>query len=196
MSTPLDSAALNALFNDARTHSHWQDKPVSRDLLAQLYQLTALGPTSANCSPGRFVFVTSQEGKEKLKPALSSGNVDKTLSAPVTVIVAWDPTFYEALPTLFPFGDARSWFTSSPELTKETAFRNSSLQAGYLIMAARALGLDAGPMSGFDPAKVNAAFFSENKWQVNVLINLGYGEESKLHLRLPRLSFDQASKFA
>ncbi len=196
MSTPLDSAALNALFNDARTHSHWQDKPVSRDLLAQLYQLTALGPTSANCSPGRFVFVTSQEGKEKLKPALSSGNVDKTLSAPVTVIVAWDPTFYEALPTLFPFGDARSWFTSSPELTKETAFRNSSLQAGYLIMAARALGLDAGPMSGFDPAKVNAAFFSENKWQVNVLINLGYGEESKLHPRLPRLSFDQASKFA
>lgn len=196
MSTPLDSAALNALFNDARTHSHWQDKPVSRDLLAQLYQLTALGPTSANCSPARFVFVTSQEGKEKLKPALSSGNVDKTLSAPVTVIVAWDPTFYEALPTLFPFGDARSWFTSSPELTKETAFRNSSLQAGYLIMAARALGLDAGPMSGFDPAKVNAAFFSENKWQVNVLINLGYGEESKLHPRLPRLSFDQASKFA
>ncbi|MDZ7276755.1 malonic semialdehyde reductase [Pantoea eucrina] len=196
MSTPLDSAALNALFNDARTHSHWQDKPVSRDLLAQLYQLTALGPTSANCSPGRFVFVTSQEGKEKLKPALSSGNVDKTMSAPVTVIVAWDPEFYEALPTLFPFGDARSWFTSSPELTKETAFRNSSLQAGYLILAARALGLDAGPMSGFDPAKVNAAFFSENKWQVNVLINLGYGEESKLHPRLPRLSFDQASKFA
>ncbi len=196
MSTPLDNAALQTLFTEARTHSHWQDKPVSQDVLRELYALTALGPTSANCSPGRFVFVTSAEGKAKLKPALSSGNVDKTMAAPVTVIVAWDPEFFEQLPRLFPFGDARSWFTSSPELVKETAFRNSSLQAGYLILAARSLGLDAGPMSGFDPTKINAAFFSENRWQVNMLINLGYGESSKLHPRLKRLGFDEATTFA
>lgn len=196
MSTSLDSAALDALFTEARTHSYWQDKPVAQEVLQQLYTLTALGPTSANCSPGRFVFVTSPEGKAKLKPALSSGNVDKTMAAPVTVIVAWDPAFYEVLPKLFPHGDARSWFTSSPELAKETAFRNSSLQAGYLILAARSLGLDAGPMSGFDPAKINAAFFSESKWQVNVLINLGYGDASRLHARLPRLRFEEACKFA
>lgn len=196
MSTPLDTAALDTLFNQARTHSYWQDKPIDSTLLEQLYALTALGPTSANCSPGRFVFVTSAEGKEKLKPALSSGNLEKTLAAPATVIVAWDSEFYEQLPTLFPHGDARSWFTSSPDLAKETAFRNSSLQAGYLILAARSLGLDAGPMSGFDPAKVNEAFFSGSKWQVNLLINLGYGNDSKLHPRLPRLSFEQACKFA
>ncbi|ADO11453.1 putative enzyme [Pantoea vagans C9-1] len=196
MSTPLDTAALDTLFNDARTHSYWQDKPVDNTLLEQLYTLTALGPTSANCLPARFVFVTSAEGKEKLKPALSSGNLDKTMSAPVTVIVAWDREFYEQLPALFPHADARSWFTGSPEAAKETAFRNSSLQAGYLILAARSLGLDAGPMSGFDPAKVNDAFFPDGQYQVNLLINLGYGEASKLHPRLPRLSFEQASRFA
>lgn len=196
MSTPLDTAALDTLFNDARTHSYWQAKPVDNDLLEQLYALTALGPTSANCSPARFVFVTSAEGKEKLKPALSSGNLEKTMSAPVTVIVAWDREFYEQLPALFPHADARSWFTGSPEAAKETAFRNSSLQAGYLILAARSLGLDAGPMSGFDPAKVNDAFFPDGQYQVNLLINLGYGEASKLHPRLPRLSFEQASRFA
>ena len=184
------------MFNDARTHSYWQDKPIDAAVLEQLYALTALGPTSANCSPGRFVFVTSAEGKEKLKPALSSGNLEKTMAAPATVIIAWDSEFYEHLPALFPHGDARSWFTSSPDLAKETAFRNSSLQAGYLILAARSLGLDAGPMSGFDPKKVNDAFFSDSKWQVNLLINLGYGNGSKLHSRLPRLSFDQACKFA
>ncbi|MGD9426555.1 malonic semialdehyde reductase [Pantoea sp. NSTU24] len=196
MSTPLDKAALDTLFNDARTHSYWQDKPVDRALLEQLYDLTVLGPTSANCLPARFVFVTSAEGKEKLKPALSSGNLDKTLSAPVTVIVAWDREFYEQLPALFPHADARSWFTGSPEAAKETAFRNSSLQAGYLILAARSLGLDAGPMSGFNPDKVNEAFFPDGQYQVNLLINLGYGEASKLHPRLPRLSFEQASRFA
>ncbi|MEN4624925.1 malonic semialdehyde reductase [Pantoea agglomerans] len=196
MSTPLDTAALDTLFNDARTHSYWQAKPVDNDLLEQLYALTALGPTSANCSPARFVFVTSAEGKEKLKPALSSGNLEKTMSAPVTVIVAWDREFYEQLPALFPHADARSWFTGSPEAAKETALRNSSLQAGYLILAARSLGLDAGPMSGFDPAKVNDAFFPDGQYQVNLLINLGYGDASKLHPRLPRLSFEQASRFA
>ncbi|MFV9670901.1 malonic semialdehyde reductase [Pantoea sp. KXB45] len=196
MSTPLDNAALDTLFHDARTHSYWQDKPVDHALLEQLYDLTVLGPTSANCLPARFVFVTSAEGKEKLKPALSSGNLDKTLSAPVTVIVAWDREFYEQLPALFPHADARSWFTGSPEAAKETAFRNSSLQAGYLILAARSLGLDAGPMSGFNPEKINEAFFPDGQYQVNLLINLGYGEASKLHPRLPRLSFEQASRFA
>jgi len=196
MHTPLDNTALDQLFNEARTHSYWQDKPLEAGMLEQLYALTALGPTSANCSPGRFVFVTSQEGKEKLKPALSSGNVEKTMTAPVTVIVAHDMAFYDRLPQLFPHADARSWFTGSPELVKETAFRNSSLQAGYLILAARSLGLDAGPMSGFDPAKVNEAFFAGSSWQVNMLINLGYGDNEKLHPRLPRLRFDQACKLA
>ncbi|WP_239953294.1 malonic semialdehyde reductase [Pantoea sp. Z09] len=196
MQTPLDQSALDQLFNQARTHSYWQDKPLEAGVLEQLYALTALGPTSANCSPGRFVFVTSQEGKEKLKPALSSGNLEKTMTAPVTVIVAHDLAFYEQLPQLFPHADARSWFTGSPELAKETAFRNSSLQAGYLILAARSLGLDAGPMSGFDPAKINEAFFAGSSWQVNLLINLGYGDAEKLHQRLPRLRFEQACQFA
>lgn len=196
MHTPLDNPALDQLFNEARTHSYWQDKPLEAGILEQLYTLTALGPTSANCSPGRFVFVTSQEGKEKLKPALSSGNVEKTMTAPVTVIVAHDMAFYDQLPQLFPHADARSWFTGSPELVKETAFRNSSLQAGYLILAARALGLDAGPMSGFDPSRVNEAFFAGSSWQVNMLINLGYGDREKLHPRLPRLRFEQACKLA
>lgn len=196
MHTPLDNTALDQLFNEARTHSYWQDKPLEAGILEQLYALTAPGPTSANCSPGRFVFVTSQEGKEKLKPALSSGNVEKTMTAPVTVIVAHDMAFYDRLPQLFPHADARSWFTGSPELVKETAFRNSSLQAGYLILAARSLGLDAGPMSGFDPSKVNEAFFADSSWQVNMLINLGYGDNEKLHPRLPRLRFEQACKLA
>jgi len=196
MQTPLDQPALDQLFNQARTHSYWQNKPLEAGVLEQLYALTALGPTSANCSPGRFVFVTSQEGKEKLKPALSSGNLEKTMTAPVTVIVAHDLAFYEQLPQLFPHADARSWFTGSPELAKETAFRNSSLQAGYLILAARSLGLDAGPMSGFDPAKINEAFFAGSSWQVNLLINLGYGDAEKLHQRLPRLRFEQACTFA
>lgn len=196
MHTSLDNSALDQLFNEARTHSYWQDKAIEAGVLEQLYALTALGPTSANCSPGRFVFVTSQEGKEKLKPALSSGNLEKTMTAPVTVIVAHDLTFYEQLPQLFPHADARSWFTGNTELVKETAFRNSSLQAGYLILAARSLGLDAGPMSGFNPSKINEAFFTGSSWQVNMLINLGYGNHEKLHPRLPRLRFEQACKFA
>jgi len=196
MHTPLDQTALDQLFNEARTYSYWQNKPLAPGVLEQLYALTALGPTSANCSPGRFVFVTSQEGKEKLKPALSSGNLEKTMTAPATVIVAHDLAFYEQLPQLFPHADARSWFTGSPELAKETAFRNSSLQAGYLILAARSLGLDTGPMSGFDPAKINEAFFAGSSWQVNMLINLGYGDAEKLHARLPRLRFEQACTFA
>ena len=191
MSTPLDTAALDTLFNDARTHSYWQAKPVDNALLEQLYALTALGPTSANCSPARFVFVTSAEGKEKLKPALSSGNLEKTMSAPVTVIVAWDREFYEQLPALFPHADARSWFTGSPEMIQETAFRNSSMQAAYFIFAARSLGLDTGPMSGFDPKALDAAFFSDSHWKSNLLINLGYGDSSKVFDRLPRRPYSK-----
>ncbi|URQ60807.1 malonic semialdehyde reductase [Pantoea alhagi] len=196
MAVPVDLQALSTLFTEARTHSHWQDKAVDSALLHRLYELVSLAPTSANASPGRFVFITSASGKEKLKPTLSSGNVEKTLSAPVTVIVASDGKFYDRLPELFPWADARSWFTSSPELATETAFRNSSLQAGYLILAARALGLDAGPMSGFDAEKVNALFFAQTHWKANMLINLGYGEANKLHPRLPRLPFAEACRFA
>lgn len=192
----LDNGALATLFTEARTHNGWTDKPVSDETLRALYDLTKMGPTSANCSPARFVFVRSQEGKEKLKPALSSGNLEKTMAAPVTVIAAIDSEFYEKLPELFPHADARSWFTSSPAVAEETAFRNATLQAGYLILAARALGLDTGAMSGFDKGKVDAAFFAGTTWKSNFLINLGYGDPSKLFGRLPRLGFEDACVLA
>lgn len=192
MSESISQSACDTLFSHARTHGSWLDKPVSDGLLQEIYALMKMGPTSANCSPARIVFVRTPEGKEKLRPTLSSGNVDKTLRAPVTAIVAWDSAFYDRLPALFPHGDARSWFTSSPQLAEETAFRNSSLQAAYLIFACRALGLDTGPMSGFDREKVDAAFFAESGWKSNLLINIGYGDETKLYDRLPRLSFDDA----
>jgi 3-hydroxypropanoate dehydrogenase len=188
----LDANALAQLFTDAHTHVSWQDKAIPKEVLTQLYDLVKLGSTSANCSPARFVFVTSAEGKEKLKPSLSSGNLDKTMSAPCTVIVAYDEEFYEELPTLFPYADAKSWFTSSPEAAYETAMRNSSLQGAYLINAARALGLDCGAMSGFNPKLLNETFFSDSTWKANFLINLGYGDGKKSYKRLPRLSFDQA----
>jgi 3-hydroxypropanoate dehydrogenase len=194
MTEALTASALATLFTEARTHNGWLDKPVTDAQLQQIYQLARMGPTSANCSPARIVFVCSQEAKQKLAPALSSGNLAKTLSAPVTAIVGWDPQFYDALPELFPHGDARSWFTSSPELAHETAFRNSSLQAAYLIMACRALGLDTGPMSGFDAAKVDEAFLAEFGWKSNFLINIGYGDSSKVYARLPRLDYDRACR--
>lgn len=194
MRPPLDTNALAALYTEARTHSHWTDEPVPDELLHRLYELIRLAPTSANCSPGRFVFVRTPEGKARLAPALSKGNLDKTMSAPVTVIVAWDTAFYEALPRLFPHADARSWFTGSPAAAHETAFRNSSLQTAYLILAARALGLDAGPMSGFDKAKVDAAFFAGTPWTTNLLVNLGHGDASRVQERLPRLPFDEACR--
>ncbi|MEO9947428.1 MAG: malonic semialdehyde reductase [Paraglaciecola sp.] len=194
MTTPLDDAALSQLFYDAHTHSNWQDKPIPEALLTQLYDMVKLGSTSANCSPARFVFVTSAEGKEKLKPTISSGNLDKTMSAPCTVIVAYDEEFYEELPTLFPYADAKSWFTGSPEAAYETAMRNSSLQGAYLISAARALGLDCGAMSGFNPKLLDETFFADSTWKVNFLINLGYGDSEKVHKRLPRLAFEQACK--
>ena len=196
MSQQLDETALGHLFTEARTHNGWMEKAIPDDTLRALYDLVKMAPTSANCSPARFVFVRTADGKQKLSPCLSSGNLDKTMNAPVTVIVAHDEEFYEQLTELFPPGDARSWFTSSPEMAYETAFRNSSMQAAYLIMAARSLGLDTGPMSGFDPGKVNEAFFAGTTWKVNLLINLGYGNPEKLYGRLPRLEFDNACRLA
>lgn len=195
MSHIMDEAALKQLFTEARTHNGWLDKAVSQEQIEQLYQLTCMGPTSANCSPARFVFVTSAEGKARLAPTLSKGNLDKTLSAPVTVIVAYDSRFYDALPALFPHGDAKSWFTSSEALAQETAMRNSSMQAGYMILAARAMGLDTGPLSGFDPQAVDEAFFAGTSWKTNLMINIGYGDSSKLYGRLPRLTFEEACRY-
>ncbi|MBD9390475.1 malonic semialdehyde reductase [Agrobacterium sp. AGB01] len=196
MTLPLDSNALAALFTEARTHNGWSDQPVTDAELQKIYELTRMGPTSANCSPARFVFVRSAEAKEKLRPALSSGNLEKTMAAPVTVIAAIDEQFFEKLPELFPHADAKSWFTSSPAVAEETAFRNGTLQAGYLILAARSLGLDTGPMSGFDKAKVDETFFAGTSWKSNFLINLGHGDPSKLFGRLPRLSFEEACMLA
>ncbi|MCB1657649.1 MAG: malonic semialdehyde reductase [Moraxellaceae bacterium] len=193
MSNPLNNDALAQLFSEARTFSTWQNKSISTELLHQLYELVKYAPTSANSSPARFVFVTSPDAKAKLKPALAEGNIEKTMSAPVTVIVAADYQFYEQLPQLFPQVDAKSWFVGNQGLIDSTAFRNSSLQGAYLIMAARALGLDTGAMSGFDNAAVDAAFFAGTSVKSNFLINLGYGDVEKLHPRNPRLSFEQAA---
>ncbi|WP_116137178.1 malonic semialdehyde reductase [Trinickia diaoshuihuensis] len=190
----LSDDALDQLFREARTHSVWLPKPVDDLLLKQIFALAVMGPTSANSSPARFVFVKTAEAKEKLKPALSAGNLEKTMAAPVTVIVAMDMAFYEHLPKLFPHTDARSWFAGNDEVIRSTAFRNSSLQGAYLIMAARSLGLDAGPMSGFDAAKVDEAFFAGTTLRSNFLINLGYGDRTRLPARNPRLSFDEAAR--
>jgi 3-hydroxypropanoate dehydrogenase len=163
------------------------------ELLRKAYELASLGPTSANSSPARFVFLTTSAAKARLRPALAPGNVDKTMAAPATVIVAWDTEFHENLPRLFPQADMRSYFVGNKALIDETAFRNSSLQGAYFILAARALGLDCGPMSGFDAGKLNAEFFPEGKWKANFLCNLGYGDPNKLYPRNPRLSFEEAS---
>jgi 3-hydroxypropanoate dehydrogenase len=191
--SPLSDAALDQLFREARTVSGWLPKPVPHELLREAYDLARLAPTSANASPARFVFVTTAEAKQRLRPALMPGNVDKTMAAPATAIVAWDTEFHEKLPRLFPQADMRKHFANNATLAEETAFRNGSLQGAYFIIAARALGLDCGPMSGFDANKVNAEFFPDGKWKVNFLINVGYGEKSKLHPRNPRLSFDEAA---
>ena len=188
----LDAGALDALFREARTHNGWLDQPVTDADLHAIFDLMKFGPTSANCSPARFVFVRTPEAKEKLKPALSAGNLAKTMSAPVTAIVAFDPKFYDQLPKLFPHADARAWFVSSEALAEETAFRNSTLQGAYFIIAARALGIDTGPMSGFDKAKVDEAFLAGHGWKSNFLINLGHGDASKLFARSPRFEFAEA----
>jgi 3-hydroxypropanoate dehydrogenase len=188
----LSDAALDQLFRKARTHNGWLPKPVPKELLREIYDLARFGPTSANSSPARFVFATTPQAKERLRPSLSAGNLDKTMAAPVTVIIAYDTEFHEKLPKLFPHKDMRSVFTGNAALIQETAFRNSSLQGAYFILAARGLGLDCGPMSGFDAAKVNTEFFPDGKWKTNFLCNLGYGEPGKLLPRSPRLSFEEA----
>ena len=188
----LDDTALAALLRDARTHSAWTDRPVTDDDLRAIYDLMKWAPTSANASPARFVFVRSAEAKQRLRPALSAGNLDKTMAAPATVIVAYDPRFYDKLPRLFPHVDARSWFAGNEALAAETAFRNGSLQGAYFILAARALGLDCGPMSGFDRETVDTAFLAGYGWKSNFLVNLGHGDPEKLMPRNPRLDFEEA----
>ena len=189
----IDAAGHDLLFREARTHNKWHDTPVPDETLRELYDILKFGPTSANSSPARFVFVRTKEGKEKLAPALSAGNTEKTMAAPVTVIVAYDPKFYERLPYLFPHNpDATSWFTSNESLAATTAFRNGTLQGAYLMLAARALGLDTGGMSGFDNAKVDAEFLATRGWRSNFLVNLGRGDPSGVFTRSPRLPFDEA----
>jgi 3-hydroxypropanoate dehydrogenase len=194
MSDIFTDAALDQLFRTARTQNAFQDRPVEDSQLRALYDLLKWAPTSANSSPARFVFVKSAEAKQKLAPALSEGNLAKTLAAPVTAIIGFDQDFHEKLPYLFPHADAKSWFDGPREGRHEAAFRNGTLQGAYLILAARTLGLDAGPMSGFDPAKVDEAFFAGTAIKSNFLVNLGYGDPSGVFPRLPRLSFDEAAR--
>ena len=189
----IDAPGLDLLFKEARTHNKWHDTPVTDETLHELYDILKFGPTSANSSPARFVFIRTKEGKDKLAPALSSGNMEKTMTSPVTVIVAYDPKFFEKLPQLFPHNaDAISWFTSNDALAATTAFRNGTLQGAYLMIAARSLGLDTGAMSGFDNAKVDEAFFAINGWRSNFLVNIGRGDPSGVFDRSPRLSFEEA----
>jgi 3-hydroxypropanoate dehydrogenase len=207
MGQPVDDTALDTLFRQARTFSKWQPRAVPDETLQQLYEILKWAPTSANAAPARFAFLRSKEAKERLRPALAPLNVEKTMTAPVTVIVAYDLKFHEQLPKLFPHSPGMAkLFHNSPEMVEITAKRNSSLQGAYLIMAARALGLDCGPMSGFDPAKVDEEFFaagkpcfgcdqeffSEGHVRTNFICNLGYGDPGSLHPRLPRLSFNEA----
>lgn len=207
MGQPIDATARDTLFREARTYAKWQPRPVTDDTLRNLYELLKWAPTSANASPARFAFLRTTEAKERLRPALAPLNVEKTMTAPVTVIVAYDLKFYEQLPKLFPQKpETAALFRRNPEMVEVTAKRNSSLQGAYLIMAARALGLDCGPMSGFDQAKVDDEFFAAGKpcfgcdqeffpeghVRTNFLCNLGYGDSSALYPRLPRLAFNEA----
>ena len=210
MGQTIDDSALDTLFHGARTYTAWQRRPVDDQTLRDLYELLKWAPTSANATPARFAFLRSKEAKERLRPALAPGNLEKTMTAPVTVIVAYDMKFYEQLPKLFPHNPGMAaLFERNPELVEATAKRNSSLQGAYLIMAARAFGLDCGPMSGFDPAKVDEEFFAtgrpcfgcdqeffpEGHVKTNFLCNLGYGDPSALHPRLPRLALNEACSF-
>ncbi|MGA3401502.1 MAG: malonic semialdehyde reductase [Acetobacteraceae bacterium] len=189
----IDDAGLDLLFREARTHNKFTDEPISDETLHRLYDILKFGPTSANSSPARFLFLRTKDAKERLAPALSSGNLAKTMAAPVTVIVAYDPKFHEKLPKLFPHNpDAQSWFTSNDALAATTAFRNGTLQGAWLIMAARALGLDTGAMSGFDNDKVDKEFLADRGWRSNFLVNLGRGDWEGVFARSPRLDFDEA----
>ncbi|MBU6404497.1 MAG: malonic semialdehyde reductase [Pseudomonadota bacterium] len=195
MKPELSAAALDQIFREARTYNAFLPREVSDAQLRAIYDLAKMAPTSANASPARIVFVKSQAAKAKLGPLLSDGNRAKTLAAPVTAIVATDHAFYEHLPKLFPHADARSWFAGNPALSEITAFRNGTLQGAYLIIAARALGLDCGPMSGFDNAGVDAAFFANTTYKSNFLINIGYGDASRdLFPRSPRFDFDEVCR--
>ena len=196
MSTPLNNTALEQTFTQARTFNKFTDRTVSDETLRALYELAKWGPTSMNSQPARIVFVRSAEAKAQLLPALLPGNADKTLAAPVCAIVAMDSRFFEHLPEQFPAMNAKPMFEGNAALAEGTAFRNSSLQAAYLIVAARQLGLDCGPMSGFDPAKVNQAFFPDGRYKANLLINLGYGDASGNHPRGPRLPFETVARIA
>ncbi|GJL94458.1 MAG: putative NADH dehydrogenase/NAD(P)H nitroreductase [Hyphococcus sp.] len=189
----INDEALDLIFREARTRNGWEDRDVSRTLMQAVYDLTKMGPTSANCSPARFVFITSKAAKERLKPHLSAGNIAKTMASPCCVIIAYDLEFAKQLPKLFPHTDATSWFNGIEE---ETAFRNGTLQGGYLMIAARALGLDCGPMSGFNQDGVNKEFFSGTSYKANFLCNIGYGTDENLFARSPRLSFDEACEIA
>lgn len=194
---PLPQASLDQLFHQGRSFAYWQPKPVADALLHQLYELVNLGPTSKNCSPLRLLFLRSPDAKARLLPALAAGNVAKVEAAPVTAILAYDRRFHDHLPTLFPHAQARNDFVGNEPLREETALRNASLQGGYFIMAARALGLDCGPLSGFDNDAVDRLFFSDaahHAWRSNFLCNLGYGDRSRLHPRLPRLPFEQGGQ--
>lgn len=188
--TALTDQAFEVIFRAARTANGWQNKPVADDLLKKIHDDAKWGPTSANCCPLRIVFVKTPEAKARLKPALSEGNLEKTMAAPVTAILAQDMKFYEHLPKLFPHADAKSWFVGNDKLIADTAFRNSSLQAAYFMIAARGHGLDCGPMSGFDAAKLDAEFFPDRRFKTNFLCNLGYGDPAKLYPRSPRFAFE------
>lgn len=193
MSETLTDTALDQLFRQARTHNAWLPQKVSEEQLHALYELTKFGPTSANCSPMRVIFITSEQAKQKLKPLLMEQNQAKSMAAPVTAIVGQDMAFYEQLPKLFPHADAKSWFVGNQSLIDSTAFRNASMQGAYLMLAARSLGLDCGAMSGFDADGVDDAFFAGTTVKSNFLINIGYGDASRdLFPRSPRLSFDEA----
>jgi 3-hydroxypropanoate dehydrogenase len=194
LSGRLPDACLDQLFREARTHNAWRDRDVPDALLHDIVDLLKFGPTSANCSPARFVFVKSRAAKERLRPHLSEGNRDKTMKAPVCAIIGYDLDFYRHLPKLFPHTDAKSWFEGKPKKIEETAFRNGTLQGAYLIMAARTLGLDCGPMSGFDNQGVDREFFAGTNVKSNFLCNLAYGDPSVLFPRSPRFDFDEMAK--
>ncbi len=190
----INDEALDVIFRSARTRNGWEERPVSSTLVQAVYDLMKWGPTSANCSPARFVFVTTRAAKERLSPHLSEGNRAKTMAAPLTAIIGYDLEFYEELPRLFPHTDARSWFVGREKLIEATAFRNGTLQGAYFIIAARALGLDCGPMSGFDNAGVDKEFFAGTTVRSNFICSIGFGTEENLFPRSPRLSFDEACK--
>ena len=196
MGQPLSAEALDTVFRTARSYNGYTDQPVTPAQLEEIWELMKMGPTSANCLPARLVWCTSDEAKDRLAACASGTNAPKIKAAPVTVIIGYDSEFYEQLPELFPPADARSWFAHSPEVAQATAFRNGSLQGAYLLLAARAIGLDTGPMSGFDNAAVDAAFFAGTTFKSNFIATLGYGDPSSVFGRLPRPEFARFNRIA